>query len=120
MLDQEMNVIIDLDDTFFEFHRLNPHIYELYKEYAFKAIEAGFKRYSVTAIMNVIRWERNVKSNDFESFKMNSVYTSRYARLLMYNEPALRGFFEIRKLKTRSRFMGSELRHPAMRYGEDL
>jgi len=46
----------------------------------------------------VLRWERAMKTTDQTEWKLNNNYTSRYARLIMEQEPDLEGFFVTRGL----------------------
>lgn len=48
-----------------------------------------------------MRWELTVETDSVDlgdDFKLNNNYRSRYARLIMNNEPDLAGFFDIRRL----------------------
>lgn len=58
--------------------------------------KAGRKKYSAQAIIYVIRFNQDLKTSG-DVFKINNDFTSIYARMLMYNNPDMEGFFEIRK-----------------------
>ncbi len=49
----------------------------------------------------VLRWEWTIAGlpDDAEEWKLNNNYTSRYARLIMDENPLLVGLFELRELK---------------------
>jgi hypothetical protein len=70
-------------------------------EYARAARRAGRERYGIKSIYERLRWHMNVETTGSEEFKLNDHYTSRYARLLMENEPDLKGFFETRTLRSK-------------------
>jgi hypothetical protein len=92
----------DLDRAFWRFHRQNPHIYRLLVRYAKQAKAAGRSRLGIKEIFERVRWYVLVETRDPAGFKLNNNYHSRYARLIMLNEPGLAGLFETRKLKTAS------------------
>lgn len=85
---------------FEEFHRLNPRVYELLARFAKQLRERGYRHAGIKFLVERVRWEIMMTTADPASeFKINNNYTSRYARLLMLNEPSLRGFFELRRLR---------------------
>ena len=45
-----------------EWHKQNPMVYELFEKYTFDAIETGRKHYSHWAIINRIRWDREIET----------------------------------------------------------
>jgi len=89
-----------IQERFEQFHRANPHVYEALRALAFKALDRGFEHIGIDALYSVLRWEWAAETNDPTGFKLNDHYRSRYARLLMDQEPALGGLFEIRTIKT--------------------
>lgn len=91
---------IDLD--FREFHAANPHVYELFVQFAKQVRATGRSKYSADAVMHRIRWHLNVETRSFDGFKINNNFASRYARLLIAEQPDFEGFFELRKIKSRS------------------
>lgn len=89
----------DWKARFEEFHSDNPHIYDLFKQFAQQVIRRGYKRFSSIAIFDRIRWELNVERHaPGDSFKINQNYTPYYARLWMKDHPDHDGFFETRIL----------------------
>lgn len=89
----------DDDDTleakFVRFHAANPHVYELLKEIALRAVRRG-RRVGMKAVYELARWYYSVET-DGEPYKLNNNFTAFYSRILMENEPELRGFFETRQ-----------------------
>lgn len=59
----------------------------------------GFSHYGIKAIMETIRWDRNLALGPNDGFKVNDHYTSRLVRLLIEEQPDLDGFFETRELR---------------------
>lgn len=88
-----------LQEKFELYHAANPHVYKLFEKYARRARNAGFVRYSANSIFEVIRWHLNIDTVG-EIYKMNNNYRAFYARKFMEENPAYRGFFEIRKQRS--------------------
>tara|TARA_B100001750_G_C15512334_1_gene604524 strand:- start:594 stop:926 length:333 start_codon:yes stop_codon:yes gene_type:complete len=84
-------------ESFIDFHRANPHVYDRIVELTFRRKDAGWKRGSMKQIFEVIRWEYDLKTTG--DFKLNNNYTAWYARLVMERNPSLDGFFQLRKAK---------------------
>jgi hypothetical protein len=59
----------------------------------------GWNHYGIKAIVEVVRFHRALETTD-PDFKLNNNYSSRYARILMDQEPELAGFFQTRELKS--------------------
>lgn len=88
-----------LDRKFFAFHRHNPHVYEILLRLAREAKRKGKLHLGIGMLFEVMRWEMALTTTD-PDFKLNNDYRSRYARLLMLNEPGLRGMFRTRTLRS--------------------
>ena len=93
-------------DDFLTFHKQNPYIYELFKKFSYEVKNAGLSHYGAAAIFERIRWHETVESKKSD-FKANNNYRSCYARLLAFEDPNFKDFFE-----TRSSFKG-ELQNAA-------
>ena len=91
-----------IEERFEAFHDANPAVYAELRQMARKAKSMGFARYSIKALMEVLRWNRSVEvvRAAAEPFKVNNDFTSRYARLLMERDPDLKDFFATREIKT--------------------
>ena len=81
-------------DEFLLFHREQPRVYRLFEHFAYEALNAGQRHYGSKAIFERIRWHMEVERK--EEFKVNNNYASGYARLLMIQNKAFDGFFELR------------------------
>lgn len=88
-----------IDERFQQFHRDNPHVYRELVKLAHKAKRAGHHRIGIELLFAVCRWERMMVTTDPTGFKLNDHYTSRYARLIMEQEPELAGIFMTRELR---------------------
>jgi hypothetical protein len=75
------------------------HAYEEVVAMAYRLRAAGHARYSMKALWEVIRTDRQTPSSARSVFKLNNDYTSRMARRVMADYPDLAGFFETRTVK---------------------
>lgn len=108
-MDFKQNTGVTIQEAFESFHKLNPRVYEEFKILAFKAINAGKKKISFKMIMNVIRWNVYLKTEDYNlfnqdgvqiKFKINDAYGSRYARLFADDYPEHISKIEFRELRS--------------------
>lgn len=97
-----------LDREFLAFHQANPHVYRtlaaLAREWLTRkkarADQTGMLHMGVGMLWERMRWEVSFQAHDRAEFKCNNSYRSRFARLLMEQEPDLAGVFEIRELRS--------------------
>ena len=85
-------------ESFNKFHKNNPGVYEKFENMALEAIRKGRKRLSAKLIVNVLRWEYYIRTDD-ENFKINDSFHSYYARLFAEMHPEYKDRFEFRKLR---------------------
>lgn len=90
-----------LDDRFWAFHKANPAVYRALVALARQLKAAGRHRFGIGALFERLRFEAALHTWGDE-FKLNNSLRSRYARLIMRQEPDLDGFFEVRELQTTS------------------
>jgi len=85
------------------YHNLFPGNYQLWVRFARQAQEAGLTQVSSTTIWERVKWYIEVERatepvrQDYNP-SMSNNYRSRYARLIMQQEPDLAGFFPLREL----------------------
>jgi hypothetical protein len=100
---------VSIQSSFEEFHRLNPQVWEKFVELAMSAVRRGKTKISFKLIMNVIRWEHFMQTEEPVSlfhpqlpakFKINDAYGSRYARLFATSFPEHADKIEFRKLRS--------------------
>lgn len=84
---------------FERFHEANPHVYSELVRLARKVKSRGVKKYSVAALYEVLRYNSMIQT-DGEPFKLCDSYRSRYARLIMEQEPDLFEFFRTKQLRS--------------------
>ena len=87
--------------AFEKFHAENPHVYAELVRLSRRAKENGKDCFGIGCIWEVLRWnllfEIKTVRGEGES-KLNNNHRSRYARLIMQQEPDLKGFFNLREL----------------------
>jgi hypothetical protein len=97
-----------IQDAFEKYHSENPAVYERIRGMALKAINRGKKRISFKLIIEVIRWETFMETDDQltlfidgekRKFKINNAYESRYARLFLQEYPQHDDKVETRRLR---------------------
>lgn len=88
-----------LERAFQEFHAQNPQVYATLKRLAVRAKQQGQTRTGIGMLWEVMRWELTVETRSGDNFRLNNNHRSRYARLLMEQEPELAGIFATRELR---------------------
>jgi hypothetical protein len=81
-----------------EWHKANPHVYDMFERFTFDAIGKGHKRLSAWLIVNRIRWETMVETSG-DDFKISNDFIAYYARLFMHRHPQYEGFFRTKQLR---------------------
>ena len=90
------DISIDLRARYATFLSKNMELFAEFAEFAYQAKNTGFEKYSAKAIMERVRWERDLHSEG-EQFKVNNSYTSLMARTLVSLRPEdFENFFELR------------------------
>ena len=101
-----------IQQAFEIYHRLNPHIYDECKKLALSAIRKGRSKISFKLIVNVIRWEKYMQTEEPTlwdqdgkqvRFKINDAYSSRFARLFAKDYPQYADKVEFRELRSERR-----------------
>lgn len=87
-----------LSVRFARFHRNNPIVYSLFKQFAMRIVSRGLRKTSHWLIMNRIRWEMNVETYGDE-FKICNDYFAFYARLFIVEHPQHSDLFKIKRMK---------------------
>ena len=95
-----------IQESFEDFHKKNPIVYEYFKDFAFQALKKGKNKISFKMIMNVIRWDIYINTEEPDSipemlrFKLSDAYHSRYARLFVTDFPQYKNFVVLRTLRS--------------------
>jgi hypothetical protein len=74
-----------MEQEFWDFHVLNPLVYELFDKFARTAARSR-PRYSARSIWHRMRWERDFATTD-EEYKLNDHHSPYYSRLWLINNP---------------------------------
>ena len=87
-----------IEDRFQEYRARHPEVYSALVRYALDAKHAGH-RVGIKACWERVRWEMRVERRTDEEYLLNNSFTAHYARLIAQQEPELRDFFEMRRLR---------------------
>jgi hypothetical protein len=82
-------------DQFREFHSENPAVYDEFKRLARMMKNSGRKKYSVDAIIHVIRWNFALRTTG-HPFKISNNIRAIYGRLLAFDDPQFATFFNFK------------------------
>lgn len=83
----------------FKLHlKSSPHIYNMFEQYALKAIREKKLRFGARTIIEIMRWETPIEDND-SNFKVDHAWCPYYARRFMYKYPEYTGFFRLQNQK---------------------
>ncbi len=92
---------MSIQEKFNEFDEAHPRVYALFCELVDQLQAAGNRHYSADAILHRIRWECTVNPDcEFDGFKINNNFASRYARKWLGDQYETSDFFATRELKT--------------------
>ncbi|MHC4332203.1 MAG: hypothetical protein ACYSUV_00425 [Planctomycetota bacterium] len=91
--------LTDSEQKFLDFHKQNPHIYKLFKRFAFEAVNRGRKRIGSKLIFERMRWEVTVVTSSADEFELNNNYTAYYARKFVQDYPMHGALFAFRKTR---------------------
>lgn len=97
----EINRKPTIQEKFEEFHAAHPEVYDEFVRLARLARRKGHKRVGMKMLAELVRWHFIVDREydaEAETFALNNVVVSRYARLIMEQEPDLAHIFETRKI----------------------
>lgn len=84
-----------------EWHKKNPHVWELFEKFSMQAIASGRKKISHWLIINRIRWETSIVTTGVD-FKISNDYIAFYARLWIAKFPEHKDLFNIKHMKGES------------------
>ncbi len=88
-------------DKFEEYHRLNPQVCSALEQMARDLINKGRRKVGIKMLMEVLRWNYQMKTEDPNSdFKINNNYAPYYARLLIERNPQWADVFELRAIRS--------------------
>tara|TARA_R110000824_G_scaffold60696_6_gene162072 strand:+ start:3942 stop:4478 length:537 start_codon:yes stop_codon:yes gene_type:complete len=79
------------------FHERNPHVYSRLRRLALQLRRRGRTNYGIKALIEVLRWDYALRTDDDTPLKINNAYATPYAYRIMEHEPELQGFFRTRQ-----------------------
>lgn len=100
---RQLELLADpIDVDFAKFHQTYPEIYDQLVTLARQWKAAGNAKCSVGLLWERLRWEYGVRGPSTGTYgpALNNNHRSRYARLIMWNEPDLAGYFDTRTLRS--------------------
>jgi hypothetical protein len=100
---------VDHEEKFLEYHKENPHVYELFKKYCTAAFESGRRHYSAYAIFERIRWHHDIETKCELGFKLNNNHRPYYARMYQMQFPNRAHFFRTRVVRGERQYDQMEL-----------
>jgi hypothetical protein len=90
-----------IEQRFLAFHDANPEVYAALVRLAREARYRGATKLGLRQLWEVMRWEQGNFGVD-DDYQLNDNFISRYARMIMRDEPDLTGIFELRTLHSPS------------------
>ena len=87
----------EMREQVISFHKSHPDVWDLFVRFTFDRIEKGYENYSVNAIFERIRWEKDSGGDGVNNFKLNNNYRAFYSRRFMRMYPRYDGFFRTRE-----------------------
>ena len=87
-----------IERKFYEYHKDNPKVYDLFVGFAKEVKAANRDTYSANSIFERIRWHVDIETVG-EVFKLNNNYRAYYARKMMNEYPEFKTFFRLRELQ---------------------
>ena len=92
-----VNRLEEMREQVTAYHKKHPEVWTMFEDFAFQMIERGYRNYSVNAIFERIRWEKDAGGDGITQFKIGNNYRAFYARRFMRKYPEHEGFFRTRE-----------------------
>ena len=83
-----------------EFHKNNPHVYDLVEQFTFDVINRGYNNYSINSVFERIRWHTDIETKCEREFKLSNNHRAYYARFFHHLHPQHDGFFRTKETKS--------------------
>lgn len=80
---------------FHAFHSANSHVYDVIVEKAREWQAAGNGKLGMSLLFGMVRWVLALETEG-DPYRINDHYVPFYSRLIMWQEPDLRGIFDLR------------------------
>ena len=92
-----VNRLEEMREQVTAYHKKHPEVWTMFEDFTFQMIERGYRNYSVNAIFERIRWEKDAGGDGITQFKIGNNYRAFYARRFMRKYPEHEGFFRTRE-----------------------
>jgi hypothetical protein len=86
-----------IEREFKDFHAEHPEVYTQLVSLARQWQMNGTAKLGIATLFEVLRWNSHLNPGKDGGYKLNNNYRALYARLIMEQEPLLKGIFEIRE-----------------------
>ena len=86
----------EMREKYLKFNKEHPEVWDMFVRFSKEIISKGYKNYSVNAVFERIRWEKDIGGDGINQFKLNNNYRAFYARKFMDMFPEHKGFFRTR------------------------
>ena len=86
----------EMREQYLKFNKEHPEVWDLFVFFSKEIISKGYKNYSVNAVFERIRWEKDIGGDGINQFKLNNNYRAFYARKFMDMFPEHKEFFRTR------------------------
>ena len=102
MIELDFSTELTPSQRFEEFNSRNPQVYQALEDMAFQLVKRGRKKIGINMLLEVLRWNYYMKTDDPNSeFKINNNYAPYYSRLLIERNPTWVNVFELRTIRSR-------------------
>lgn len=89
-----------LKHKWWEFHKENPHVYDLVERFTLDVINKGYNNYSINSVFERIRWHTDIETKCEREFKLSNNHRAYYARYFMHLHPQYNGFFRTKETRS--------------------
>jgi hypothetical protein len=92
--------VSSIESRFRHFHADNPHVLAELEYLARTWFEAGKPSIGIGFLFEVCRWQRGIKTNSHDDFRINNDFRAHYARMLIARNPEWADRIRVRALRT--------------------
>lgn len=88
-----------IQERFEAFHAANPWVLEALERLTRRYLQGRRRKLGIKMLFELVRWHYAIETDDFDGFKLNNNYTSRYVRLMVERNPMWQDLFQTRELQ---------------------
>lgn len=103
-LEAELVEPATIEGRFLAFHHAHPEVYAKLVEYALDLKRRGWDHFGISVVWERLRYETMLghRPDEDQPYRLNDHFRSRFARLIIDQEPELAEVFEVRALRSAS------------------